>query len=155
MKGQKRSNPKKRYIMKWFLSIIFVIVTLSSAAATETKTEFITEEVCHAVAGCWINPKTGECPECVTETRKIVTVIENLDFKKVESIKSVKPLVVTKTSSNSKICWFPELKKYRACDWRERGNRTAAAAKRGTKECGGYRNVKWTNKHLTEFVCKG
>ena len=88
MKGQKRSNPKKRYIMKWFLSIIFVIVTLSSAAATETKTEFITEEVCHAVAGCWINPKTGECPECVTETRKIVTVIENLDFKKVESIKS-------------------------------------------------------------------
>ena len=62
--------------MRWFLSLIFVIVTLSSASATETKTEFITEEVCHAVAGCLINPKTGECPECVTETRKIVTVIE-------------------------------------------------------------------------------
>ena len=61
--------------MRWFLSIIFVMVTLSSASATETKTEFITEEVCHAVAGCWINPKTGECPECVTETRKVVTVI--------------------------------------------------------------------------------
>jgi len=62
--------------MRWFLSLIFVIVTLSSASATETKTEFITEEVCHAVAGCWINPKTGECPECVMATRKIVTVIE-------------------------------------------------------------------------------
>ena len=62
--------------MRWLLSLIFVIVTLSSASATETKTEFITEEVCHAVAGCWINPRTGECPDCVTETRKIVTVIE-------------------------------------------------------------------------------
>ena len=61
--------------MRWLLSLIFVIVTLSSTSATETKTEFITEEVCHAVAGCWINPKTGECPECVTETRKVVTVI--------------------------------------------------------------------------------
>ena len=62
--------------MRWLLSLIFVMVTLSSASATETRTEFITEEVCHAVAGCWINPKTGECPDCVTETRKIVTVIE-------------------------------------------------------------------------------
>ena len=61
--------------MRWLLSLIFVIVTLSSTSATETRTEFITEEVCHAVAGCWINPKTGECPECVTETRKVVTVI--------------------------------------------------------------------------------
>ena len=52
--------------MRWLLSLIFVIVTLSSTSATETKTEFITEEVCHAVAGCWINPRTGECPDCVT-----------------------------------------------------------------------------------------
>ena len=61
--------------MRWLLSLIFVIVTLSSTSATETKTEYITEEVCHAVAGCWINPKPGECPECVTATRKVVTVI--------------------------------------------------------------------------------
>ena len=58
--------------MRWLLSLIFVIVTLSSATATETRTEFITEEVCHAVAGCWINPKTGECPDCVLETREVV-----------------------------------------------------------------------------------
>ena len=85
MKGQKRSNPKKRYIMRWLLSLIFIMVTLSSAAATETRTEFITEEVCHAVAGCWINPKTGECPDCVTETREIVTVIENESTIKMKS----------------------------------------------------------------------
>ncbi len=61
--------------MRWLLSLIFVMVTLSSAFATETKTEYITEEVCHAVAGCWVDTKTGECPDCVTETRKVVTVI--------------------------------------------------------------------------------
>jgi hypothetical protein len=142
--------------MRWLLSLIFVMVTLSSASAIETRTEFVTEEVCHAIAGCWMDATTGECPDCVTETRKIVTVIEDWEF---EGIESIEPLVVTKTStktpSNSKICWFPELKRYRSCDWRERGNRTAAAVKRGTKECGGYRNVKWTNKHLTEYVCKG
>ncbi len=61
--------------MKWLLSLIFIIVTLSSASAAEIKTEYITEEVCHAVAGCWVDTKTGECPDCVMETRKIV--IEN------------------------------------------------------------------------------
>ena len=86
MKGQKRPNFKRRYIMRWLLSLIFVIVTLSSASATETKTEFITEEVCHAVAGCWINPKTGECPDCVTETRKIVTVINVPKKKEIKKI---------------------------------------------------------------------
>ena len=72
--------------MRWLLSLIFVIVTLSSASATETKTEFITEEVCHAVAGCWINPRTGERPDCVTETRKIVTVINVSKKKEIKKI---------------------------------------------------------------------
>lgn len=76
MKGQERPNPKRRYIMRWLLSLIFVMVTLNSASAIETRTEFVTEKVCPAIAGCWMNPKTGECPDCVTETRKIVTVIE-------------------------------------------------------------------------------
>ena len=67
--------------MRWLLSLIFVMVTLSSAFATETKTEYITEEVCHAVAGCWVNVKTGECPDCVTETRKVVTVKSKRSFR--------------------------------------------------------------------------
>ena len=141
--------------MRWLLSLIFVMVTLSSAFATETKTEYITEEVCHAVAGCWVDTKTGECPDCVTETRKVVTVVED---SKLREVRSVKPLVVTKTSktkTSSKMCYFPKLGKERACDWKDRGRKTAAAVKRGTKECGGYRNVKWTNKDLTEYRCKG
>ena len=57
--------------------LIVIIMTLSSASfAAATKTEIIEEEVCHAVAGCWINPKNGECPDCVIETRTIVTEIK-------------------------------------------------------------------------------
>ena len=133
MKGQKRSNPKKRYIMRWFLSIIFVMVTLSSASAIETRTEIITEEVCHAIAGCWMNPLTGECPDCVTETREIVTVIENESTIKMKSNSST--IVAKKTIPKKEgKCWFAEAGwptgeltedfkpimtgGYMSCDWR-------------------------------------
>jgi len=161
MKGQKRSNPKKRYIMRWFLSIIFVMVTLSSASAIETRTEIITEEVCHAIAGCWMNPLTGECPDCVTETREIVTVIENepvvkeriWEFDKVEPHKEI--------TRKGDICFYSELGwvgddgkptgEWRACDWDV--NYTAIAVEKGTIECGGYDNIVWTNSNLTEYEC--
>ena len=61
---------------KLLLTTSFLTLLISSLFAAETRTELITEEVCPAIAGCWMNPKTGECPDCVTETRKIVTVIE-------------------------------------------------------------------------------
>ena len=131
--------------------LIVIIMTLSTASfAAATKTEIIEEEVCNAVAGCWINPSTGECPDCVIETRKIVTVIEDREFKEVESIE---PLIITKTSS--KMCFFPKLGKERDCDWKERGKRTAAAVKRGIIECGGMMKWEWTDVHHSEFICKG
>ena len=69
--------------MKELLSAILIMMAISSASyAAVTKTEIIEEEVCHAVAGCWIDTKTGECPDCVIETRKIVT-FQNLDGPKV------------------------------------------------------------------------
>ena len=93
--------------MRWLLSLIFVIVTLSSTSATETKTEYITEEVCHAVAGCWIDPRTGECPDCVTETRKIVTGIEKEPIFEIESKSS--DIVAKKTiPKKDGKCWFVE-----------------------------------------------
>ena len=131
--------------------LIVIIMTLSTTSfAAATKTEIIEEEVCNAVAGCWINPSTGECPDCVIETRKIVTVIEDREFKEVESIE---PLIITKTSS--KMCFFPKLGKERDCDWKERGKRTAAAVKRGIRECGGMMKWEWTDVHHSEFICKG
>lgn len=73
-------------------------MAISSASYAETtKTEFIEEEVCNAIAGCWVDTKTGECPDCVMETRKIVTAIEE------ESLIPIvkKEIVKTKVISNS------------------------------------------------------
>ena len=58
------------------------------------------------------------------------------------------------------MCFFPKMAKdlskgFRACDWKGRGNKTAAAIERGTEECGGYGNMKWTNRNRTEYICKG
>ncbi len=61
--------------MKKLLLTTSFLALLCSASAAETRTEIITEEVCHAIAGCWVDTTTGECPDCVMETRKIV--IEN------------------------------------------------------------------------------
>tara|TARA_B100000586_G_C19872581_1_gene327457 strand:- start:92 stop:448 length:357 start_codon:yes stop_codon:yes gene_type:complete len=36
-----------------------------------TGEEYVTEKVCPAIAGCWMNPETGECPDCVTERREV------------------------------------------------------------------------------------
>lgn len=78
-------------------------MAISSASyAATTKTEFIEEEVCNAIAGCWVDTKTGECPDCVMETRKIVTVVE---------VKIKLPIKIAKKNSptkNKNGCWFAE-----------------------------------------------
>ena len=62
--------------MKYLLTTLWFVLLLNTPVGAEVvKTEYITEKVCHNISGCWINPKTGECPDCVTETRKIVTEI--------------------------------------------------------------------------------
>ena len=150
--------------MKRLLSSILIIMALSSASyAAATKTEIIEEEVCHAVAGCWMNPKTGECPDCVIETRKIVTEIK--DTKPVNSILPRSVVILKKEEPkvikiSEKMCFFPKMAKdlskgYRSCNWRGRGARTAAAVKRGTEECGGFMNWTWTDRYRTEYICKG
>ncbi len=71
--------------MKRKLSILLFSLMFSSvvfAEKTVTKTEYITEEVCEAITGCWLNPLTGDCPDCVTITRKIVTEVEVEEEKK-------------------------------------------------------------------------
>ena len=77
--------------------------------------------------------------------------------------KDTTPYTFTGTSTNTKkpfvndkgvrVCWFPELKNYRDCDWRERGNRTADAVKRGTRECGGFMNWEWIDEHHSKYRC--
>ena len=41
---------------------------------------------------------------------------------------------------------------WRRCDWDV--NYTAIAVERGTIESGGYDNIEWTNKDLSEYRCK-
>ena len=56
--------------MRKLLLTISFLTLLSSALMA--KTETTTEEICKSPAGCSINIKTGECPDCVSITRTIV-----------------------------------------------------------------------------------
>ena len=56
--------------MKHLVLTLWFVLFLSSSALAGV--EHVTEEVCHAIAGCWVDTKTGECPNCVMETRKVV-----------------------------------------------------------------------------------
>ena len=56
--------------MKHLVFTLWFVLFLSSTVLAGV--EYVTEEVCHALAGCWIDTKTGECPDCVIERRKVV-----------------------------------------------------------------------------------
>ena len=89
------------------LTLWFVLLMSSSALA---GVEYVTEEVCPALAGCWMNVKTGECPDCVIERRKVVhTHKETFIVKK-------KPVVKTtpKKKSTGKRKWKCIID---PCDW--------------------------------------
>ena len=160
MKGRKRPpQPHRRYIMKHLL--ILIIMTLSTASfAAATKTEIIEEEVCHAVAGCWINPKNGECPDCVIETRTIVTVIEEEPIiEKVDYVPRELKFIEVEIPVKKKLvkgCTVLVAGKPRPCDWKDSSAKLAARIERATKECGGSVNEKWkwiSNK-MESYVCK-
>ena len=91
-----------------------------------------------------------------------------------DEVEETETVAYVETSTNTKkpfwnekgveMCWFPELGwpdastgkplgEYRDCNWRNRGNMTADAIKRGTKECGGYMNWVWTDEHHSKYRC--
>ena len=51
------------------------------------------------------------------------------------------------------MCWFPKLRNFRDCDWKDRGRRTAEAVKRGIKECGGFMNWEWIDELHSKYRC--
>ena len=83
--------------MKHLLSSILIAMAISSASyAAVTKTEIIEEEVCPAVAGCSLDTKTGECPDCIIVTRKVVTEVKEPVIIEIdESVVEVKPIEKT------------------------------------------------------------
>ena len=62
--------------MKHLVLILWFVLSLSSIGLAGV--EYVTEEVCPALAGCWINVKTGECPDCVIERREVVHTHEEI-----------------------------------------------------------------------------
>jgi hypothetical protein len=90
--------------MKRILStLVFTLIFGSAALAGNViKTEYITEEVCNAVSGWWLNPLTGDCPDCVEITRKIVTEVKEEKEKKVVKKVFKKNTYVEPEGSNKK-----------------------------------------------------
>ena len=85
--------------MKHLVLTLWFVLFLSSSELAGV--EHVTEEVCHAIAGCWMNPKTGECPDCVLETREVAHTHEEEPVI-VEKPVVKKPLVV-KTTPKKKV----------------------------------------------------
>ena len=56
--------------MKNLILILWFVLFLSSSALAGV--EYVTEQVCHAMSGCVLDTKTGECPDCIIERRKVV-----------------------------------------------------------------------------------
>ena len=56
--------------MKNLILILWFVLFLSPSALAGV--EYVTEQVCHAMSGCVLDTKTGECPDCVIERREVV-----------------------------------------------------------------------------------
>jgi hypothetical protein len=89
------------------LTLWFVLFLSSSALA---GVEYVTEEVCHAMAGCRLDTKTGECPDCVIEKREIVHTHEETSIVKEKPVVKMAP----KKKSTRKRKWRCIVK---PCDW--------------------------------------
>ena len=100
--------------MKHLVLTLWFVLFLSSTGLAGV--EYVTEEVCPALAGCWLDTKTGECPDCVMEKREVAhtheetpvivekpVIVEN-HIRMVATITKKKPLVV-KTTPKKKITW--------------------------------------------------
>jgi hypothetical protein len=133
--------------MKLLLSIIILFIPISILA----------KQICIAPAGCMIEQDTGFCPKCIEVKEEPTIIIKEVVVETTATHKKdTAPINIKKPYVNDKgvrVCWFPELNNYRDCDWRERGNRTADAVKRGTRECGGFMNWEWIDEHHSKYRC--
>ena len=68
--------------MKHLVITLWIVIFLDSTALTGD--EYVTEEVCPAISGCWVDTKTGECPDCVMERREVTHTHEE-EYKRKEN----------------------------------------------------------------------
>ena len=104
--------------MKNLILILWFVLFLSSSALAGV--EYVTEQVCHAMSGCVLDTKTGECPDCVIERREVVHTHEETPVVVEKPIVRIKKSNRTKTISKKKVKWTCIIK---PCDFiDENGN---------------------------------
>ena len=79
--------------MKHLVLTLWFVLFLSSSALAGV--EYVTEEVCHAMSGCWMDTKTGECPDCVMERREVPHTHEEEPVVVEKPVIKNKPVVKT------------------------------------------------------------
>ena len=79
--------------MKHLVLTLWFVLFLSSSALAGV--EYVTEEVCHAMSGCWMDTKTGECPDCVIERREVVHTHEEEPVIVEKPVVNKQPVVKT------------------------------------------------------------
>ena len=98
----------------------------------------MTEEVCHAPAGCWVNVETGECPDCVIGRREVTHTHEE------------KPVIVEKPFVEPKrISWAPKKRSKKTCDISSVTNITANMIKK-EKVCNRLKAKAWLKKKIVK-----
>ena len=104
--------------MKHLVLTLWFVLFLSSTVLAGV--EYVTEEVCPALAGCWIDTKTGECPDCVIERRKVVHTHEEepvIVEKPVVKKQPVEKQPVVKTTPKKRVT-YPSNKKWVGTLWK-------------------------------------
>ena len=104
--------------MKHLVLTLWFVLFLSSSALAGV--EYVTEEVCHAMSGCWMDTKTGECPDCVIEKREVVHTHEKtlvIVEKPVVKKQPVEKQPVVKTTPKKRVT-YPSNKKWVGTLWK-------------------------------------
>ena len=86
--------------MKHLILILWFVLFLSLSALAGV--EYVTEQVCHAMTGCWLDTKTGECPDCVIEKREVVHTHEETFIVKKKPVVKTTPKKKITIPSNKK-----------------------------------------------------
>ena len=87
--------------MKNLILILWFVLFLSPSALAGV--EYVTEQVCHAMSGCVLDTKTGECPDCVIERRKVVHTHEVIPVIVEKPVVNRRPVVKTTPKKETSI----------------------------------------------------
>jgi len=95
--------------MKHLVLTLWFVLFLSSLALAGV--EYVTESVCLDMSGCVLDTKTGECPDCVMETREVAHTHEETPVIVEKPVVAEKPFVEPERTS-----WAPKKTSKKTCD---------------------------------------